>query len=176
MVQNVWATLRWALGLDVAPNAMTVGQMALRALVVFIVAIALVRLGNKRFMGQTTAFDLLLAIILGSMISRAITGNAPFVPTLAASLVLVLAHWVFAALSFHVPRFGSLVKGHDRLLVRDGELQRDALRRSHITEHDLHEAMRTRGHAPDVGAVASAHLERSGAISIIPRTHQKPES
>ena len=176
MVQNVWATLRWALGLDVAPNAITVGQMSLRALVVFLVAISLVRLGNKRFLGKNTPLDIILAVIFGSTISRAITGNAPFVPTLVASLVLVLVHWALAALSFHVPGVGTLVKGHERTLIRDGALQWDALRKAHITEHDVHEALRTKGHAADIDAVESAHLERSGEISIIPRKERPPAS
>jgi uncharacterized membrane protein YcaP (DUF421 family) len=176
MMQDLWAGLRWALGLDVAPTALTAGHMALRALVVFLVAIALVRVGNKRFLGKNTPLDIILAVIFGSTISRAITGNAPFVPTLAASLVLVLVHWVLAALSFHVPGFGTLVKGHERTLIRHGELQWDALRKAHITEHDVHEALRSKGHAADIDAVESAHLERSGEISIILRTEQPPTS
>ncbi len=176
MGQDVWTMVRWALGLDVAPSALTAGHMALRALVVFLVAIALVRVGNKRFLGKNTPLDIILTVIFGSTISRAITGNAPFVPTLVASLVLVLVHWALAALSFHVPGVGTLVKGHERTLIRNGELQWEALRKAHITEHDVHEALRTKGHAADIDAVESAHLERSGEISIIPRQEQPPDS
>ncbi len=75
-----------------------------------------------------------------------------------------------------MPHFGTLVKGHDRTLVRDGEVQWHEMRKSHISGHDLEEAMRTKGQSPDVREVASAHLERSGDISIIPRERRKPES
>ncbi len=169
MVQDVWTALNWALGLELDSQDINVWRMSLRAIVVFVAAIAMIRLGDKRFMGRSTAFDVILGIIFGSVVSRAITGNAPFFPTLAASLVLVLLHWVLSATAFRSPRFGTWVKGHDRQIIMDGELQWEAMRQSHITEHDLYEAMRSSGHAPDVGAVQAAHLERNGEISIILR-------
>jgi uncharacterized membrane protein YcaP (DUF421 family) len=55
-----------------------------------------VRLGSKRFLGQTSAFDTIVGIMLGSIMSRAINSSAPFFPTLIAGVVLVghacLAH------------------------------------------------------------------------------------
>src|SRR5215218_7578653 len=60
-------------------------QMALRAAVVYAAMVVVVRLGKKRFMGQATAFDVILDIMLGSVASRAITGNAPLGPALAAA-------------------------------------------------------------------------------------------
>ena len=169
MVQDVWVTMSWALGLGLDNKAINVWQMSLRALVVFVAAIGMIRLGDKRFMGQNTALDVMLGIVFGSVVSRAITGNDPFIPTLAAALVLVLVHWLLAALAFRSHRFGTLVKGHDRALVRDGEILWDAMARTHISEHDLHEAMRNSGTSPDIRAVKAAHLERNGEISIILR-------
>ncbi|HSH81913.1 MAG TPA: YetF domain-containing protein [Herpetosiphonaceae bacterium] len=169
MFQDMWSALNWALGLELDNQDLDVWRMSLRAVIVFVAAIAMIRLGDKRFMGRSTAFDVILGIIFGSVVSRAITGNAPFFPTLAASLILVLLHWVLSAIAFRSPRFGTWVKGHDRQIIMDGELQWEAMRQSHITEHDLYEAMRSSGYTPDVGAVQAAHLERNGEISIILR-------
>ncbi len=172
MFQDVWAALNWALGLELDNKDINVWQMSLRALIVFVVAIAMIRLGNKRFMGRSTALDVMLAIVFGSIVSRAITGNAPFFPALAASLTLVLAHWLLSALAFRSHRFGTMVKGHARTLIRDGEIQWDAMKHSHITEPDLREALRTNGKSSDLQEVNSAHLERNGDISIILREHR----
>src|SRR3954467_15198928 len=46
---------------------------------------------------RATAFDVILGIMLGSMVSRAIAGTAPFLPTLAASSTLLAVHWLFSA-------------------------------------------------------------------------------
>jgi hypothetical protein len=66
-------------------DQLNAAQMALRAVVVYVVTVIIVRLGKKRFMGQGTAFDVILGIMLGSIVSRAITGNAPFFPALATA-------------------------------------------------------------------------------------------
>jgi uncharacterized membrane protein YcaP (DUF421 family) len=115
------------LGLGLETKDINVWQMSLRAVIVFILAIGMLRIGDKRFMGRSTAFDVMLGIIFGSVVSRAITGNAPFLPTLVASMVLILLHWILAAIAFRSQRFGSMVKGHEQLLVRDGQMMENAL-------------------------------------------------
>ena len=169
MFLQIQSFLDRALGLGLENKDINVGQMSLRAIIVFVLAIAMIRIGNKRFMGKNAALDVLLGIVFGSMVSRAITGNAPFLPTLVASFVLILLHWVASAIAFRSQGFGTLVKGHDSTLVRDGEIQWEAMRKAHLTEHDLLEAIRNSGKQPDVREVASAHLERNGDISVIMR-------
>jgi uncharacterized membrane protein YcaP (DUF421 family) len=93
MLERLWSMITWALGLQLESQDLGVVQMSLRALVVFILATLMIRIGDKRFMGKSTALDVMLGIVFGSVVSRAITGNAPFFPTLAAGFVLVLAHW-----------------------------------------------------------------------------------
>ncbi|HKS27420.1 MAG TPA: YetF domain-containing protein [Pyrinomonadaceae bacterium] len=166
-MEQLKQALNWAIGLELESKDINVLQMSLRAAIIFIISIVLLRIGNKRFMGKSTAMDVMLGIVFGSTVSRAITGNAPFFPTLAASLVLVLLHWLLAAVAFRSHGFGQMVKGRDSVLVRDGEPQRDAMRRSHITEQDIEEAMRNQGKQPEIRAIKAAHLERNGDISII---------
>jgi uncharacterized membrane protein YcaP (DUF421 family) len=168
-MEQAWVAIGRALGLELEGKDLTVLHMALRAVVVFVLSIAMLKVGDKRFMGKSTALDVMLGIVFGSTVSRAITGNAPFFPALAAGLVLVLLHWLFAAVAFRSHGFGKLVKGRSRLLVRDGEVQWDAMRKSHVTTHDLEEALRSNGEEPDVSRVKTAHLERNGDISVVTR-------
>jgi uncharacterized membrane protein YcaP (DUF421 family) len=172
MLQGIWSNISWALGLELDNKDINVWQMSLRAVIVFVASIAMLRLGNHRFLGKSTALDVMLGIIFGAVVSRAITGSAPFFPTLAAGLVLVILHWFLAAISFRSHRFGKFVKGYDRTLVQDGEIRWDEMRKAHISEHDLDEALRNHGQSPDISEVKSAHLERNGDISIIFREHR----
>lgn len=154
-----------ALGLgEDAPNA---PQMMARAFVIYLVAIVLVRLGNKRFIGKFTAFDVILGIMLGSVLSRAITGSSPFFPTIAAGLALVALHGAFGLLAFRLEGFGDLIKGRSRVLVEDGEIRWEAMRRSQLTENDLLSALREEASIEDVSQVRVARLERSGNVSVI---------
>ena len=153
------------LGLD-AEN-LTSWQMAVRAVLVYVAALVIVQLGEKRFLGKNTAFDVILGIVLGSVLSRAITGSTDLVPTLAAGVVLVSMHWLFAFTAFRFSRFGTLIKGSPRTLVRDGEVQWDQMRKSHITEDDLLMALRSKGRVESPEQVSTARLERSGDLSVI---------
>ncbi|HEV2072944.1 MAG TPA: YetF domain-containing protein [Thermomicrobiales bacterium] len=166
-------TAQWLLGLDA--DSLSVWQMAIRALIVYAAAVMMVRVGEKRFLGKNTAFDVILGIILGSVVSRAITGSSPFFPTLGAGFVLVGLHWSIAVLAFRSERLATLVKGESRLLIRDGKVQQEAIHKSHIGERDLLSALRVNGQLTSVSDVAEAHLERSGDISVIEReTEREP--
>lgn len=171
MFQEVAAGMQDLIGLDV--DDLSAWQMSLRALIIYVTAIVLVRVGQKRFMGKNTAFDMILGIILGSVLSRAITGNSSFLPTLAAGGVLVALHWLFSVVSFHSRFFGKLIKGRERMLIRDGEIQWDNMRKSHISRNDLEMAIRSTGKITTPDEVAVAHFERSGDISVIPRDQPK---
>ena len=157
----------WLLGLELDNKEINWWQMSLRAIIVFLLSIAMLRIGHKRFMGKNTALDVMLGIVFGSMVSRAVTGNAPFFPVLAASLTLVLMHWILSFISFHWSSFGNAVKGKKNLLIKDGDIQWEEMKKSHITQDDLSEALRNKGEEPDFKKVKSAHLERNGDISLI---------
>ena len=150
----------------IGDDSLSVLQMSLRAGLVYIIAVALVRIGKKRFMGRGTAFDLMLAVVLGSIVGRVITADAPFFAGLAAALTLVVMHWVFSALGLRWHRFSVLVKGRPRVLVRDGVIDRAEMNAAHITDGDLWEDLRGNG-VSDLSEVAEARLERSGGISVI---------
>lgn len=165
MFEEFVSGVKWILGLDA--NDLTVGQMAARAVVAYPVGIAFVRIGEKRFIGKFTAFDVIMGIVIGSILARAITGGSPFFASLVAGLVLVSLHYLFANLSYNVGWFGDLVKGSGRTLVVDGSIQWKAMRKSHISERDLMGALRENGGVDDLNQVRLARLERSGNISVV---------
>lgn len=152
----------------IGPNSTDINwwQMLIRAITVFFVALLIVRLGGTRIFGGNTSFDIVLGIILGSVLSRAITGNSPYVPTILAACALVALHWGLAFLAFRNRKLGVLIKGKKSLLIKDGELNWENMKRTQITENDIKEALR-QGGSVDLANVKYAFLERSGDISII---------
>jgi len=156
-----------ALGRDVAE--VSAGQMALRTIVVYGFSLVIVRLGSKRFLSEASAFDVIVALMLGSIMSSAINGSAPFFPTILSGAVLVGLHWAFGMLSFRYSWFGSLVKGNPVLLIRDGKIQWPGLRQGSISLNDLDQALRLQGEPPDPSQVHLAYLERNGEISVVSR-------
>ncbi|MEX1018099.1 MAG: YetF domain-containing protein [Litorilinea sp.] len=166
-MQELWNLIEAGLGLTFDSHELYFWQMALRTVVVYVAAVFLIRISEKRFLSKNTVFDVILGIVFGSIISRAITGQSAFFPTLGAAVVVVLMHWLFAVIGFHYDSFGVLIKGNAHVLVKDGEIQWDAMQHSHIGERDLMSALRRQGSVTSVEEVQEARLERSGEISVI---------
>jgi uncharacterized membrane protein YcaP (DUF421 family) len=115
------------LGLDL-PNSIV--KTSILAFILYLAALVILRFGDKRFLGKSAAFDIVLGIIIGSVVSRAINGSAELVPTLAAIIMLVGLHWIFAILSLHSEKISSIVKGRSKLIVKDGEILWDQMRKN----------------------------------------------
>jgi uncharacterized membrane protein YcaP (DUF421 family) len=162
------------LGLHVAPQDLGYTQIAGRSVVVFGFGVLLVRLADRRFLGRNAGFDVLLGVVLGSVLSRAINGQASFLPTLFGSALLVFLHRLLSTLAFHSHAIAWLVKGAARTLVRDGKVDTDELRGSKFSEEDLEENLRLNGNLARVAQVAEARLERNGQISVVPAKRSEP--
>lgn len=162
-----YETLNNLLGLHTQPKDLTLGQTCLRAVIVFIAALVMVRMGSKRFMSKMSALDVILGFILASMLARAVNGSAAFFPTLVAGFLLVWLHRIVGYLACLWHPFGNLVKGHCIQVVKDGQVIESAMSKHNLTQHDLNEELRLNGNMEDVQKVKAAYLERSGQISVV---------
>ena len=120
-------------------------QVCVRAILVYLILIAYVRVGKKRFLSQATAFDAILVIIIGSVASRAISGTAPFLASLAAAFMLIVVHWIISYFTMDSNALGQLTKGHDTLIIENGRISKPSLRRAHMSNEDLAEDLRQQG-------------------------------
>jgi uncharacterized membrane protein YcaP (DUF421 family) len=84
-------------------------------------------------------------------------------------LFAALAKRLRRSFAFRNDNFATLVKGKERVLIRDGEIQWNAMRKSHIGERDLLGALCSEANVTDSNEVQKACLERSGDISVIKR-------
>jgi uncharacterized membrane protein YcaP (DUF421 family) len=145
---------------------LTAVQVCLRAVLVFLILIAYFRFAKKRFLGQATGLDAILFVVIGSIASRAISGTAPFFPSMAGSLMLIGMHWLISYITRDSKTLGALIKGHDTLLVRDGQVDHEAMAAAHMSGADLAEELRLKG-IGDVAEILEARLERNGKLSVI---------
>jgi uncharacterized membrane protein YcaP (DUF421 family) len=169
-VSSLLSALDAPLGLGLEATALSFSQISLRALVVFIVTVAIVRIGDRRFLSQKTTFDAVLGFILASMLARAVNGTAAFFPTLGGGIVLVVLHRVLAYWSWRSHAVGILIKGRSDVIVRDGRLDETNAARCRLSEHDVLEDLRLNGNVRDVGEVLLAVFERNGQVSVVRRT------
>jgi uncharacterized membrane protein YcaP (DUF421 family) len=144
----------------------TIVWAGLKAVVVYLFAVGLVRVGALRLIGRLTSLDVLVAFILGSLLSRGITGSASLGATMAASACLVAAHWLMATITYKSQRWARYLKRSPLVLVKDGRLVPENLKTARVSEGDLLEGLRQNG-TDAVEKVKCAYLERNGEISVV---------
>lgn len=171
MIQSWWNDFIWIIGGNEIDAAMPVWQLVLRTIAVYGVALLIIRVAKRRFMGGYTTFDILLGFVVGSVLSRAITGSIRFVDMFIVVLVLVIMHWVISVIGYYAGSFISkTVKNSARRLVKDGEMIEEEMRKSKLGENDLMQAVRNQGNVDSLEKVKSAYLERDGSITVIPKS------
>lgn len=143
----------------------------LRASVIYLLVMVLVRVSGKRAIGQLTPLDLVLLILIGNAVQNGINGgdNSITGAVIMASTLIALNYAVAFATS-RSRRIEHLVEGEPVVLARNGKVFVDVLRRELVSDRDFHEALRL-GNIRCVEEVAVALLETNGHITVIPRQH-----
>lgn len=154
-------------GLHADSHTITAVQMMTRSAVLFFTALALLRLSGKHTFGGSTPFDVVVKIMLGAVLSRAVVAASPFWGTVGASFVLVSLHRLLAWAAFRSEWIGSLVKGEARQLVKHGHSLPEQLRKANISEHDLLEGLREQGNLAGPEQAEAVYLERNGHLSVV---------
>lgn len=142
-------------------------EMAIRTAMIFIFTLILVRIAKKRFLGRNTAFDVVLGVIAGSVMSRAINGSGKLFPTLGALAVLIALHWIVSFFVSRSTQFANLVEGLPAKLLSNGKIDHQQLKKHHFRDADVYESARLKGNINDLKKIKEAHLEANGDISII---------
>ena len=142
-------------------------QMAVRAALVFFLALAYVRTGGLRMLGRQSAYDSLTALMLGAILGRAVVSQDSFFGTLLAALVIMILHRLVAWITFKSSWAGSILKGKSIVLFQNNKPVMKNLSRVHITENDLQEAVRKNLNVDDMSQVKEIYMDRSGELSVV---------
>src|SRR6185312_702882 len=153
-------TLHQFLGLNLEPKDLSFWQISLRGIIVFIAALTMVRLGDRRFLSNRSAFDAVVGFILVSMLARAVNGSSAFFPTIGGGFIIVGLHRLLAFLTRDMHWFGKIIKGQAQLVVENGAVKRDVMRANDLSEHDLFEDIRFNGNVGELAQVKQAYYER----------------
>jgi uncharacterized membrane protein YcaP (DUF421 family) len=145
------------------------GQECARAVLIFCYGLVMLRLSGRRAFAQWSALDVVVSIIVGSSLSRAMTGGAPFWETLAAVAVLSALHLLVAYAVAGSRSLSRLIEGPPIMLARDGVLD-DKTRLWHaVSETDISEAMRAKQleGIQDMAQVKQMTLEVNGRLTVL---------
>jgi uncharacterized membrane protein YcaP (DUF421 family) len=146
---------------------LAVYQMCARAVVIYFVALLFIRISGRRTFGKKSSFDNVIGIILGAILSRAVVGASPFVPTIVSSFALVLIHRLLGMLCIYSESLSHIIKGQSMALYKNGKIDSGNLRTALMSEDDLVSDLRLKGGTDQLSDIAEMHMETSGEVSVV---------
>ena len=147
----------------------------IKATVVYFALWAIIRVSGRRTLGEMTAFDFVLFMIISGSTQRAITGQDY---SLTNALLLVAT---FVALDIGLsivelkwPAMRRILNAMPMILVENGSLMADRMRRARITEDNILASARRLNGLERIDQIKFAILEASGEITIVPAEQAGP--
>lgn len=139
----------------------------------FLIMIGL-RLMGKRQIGELEPSELVLTMMISDLATVPMQDfGIPLLAGIIPILTLLALAMLMSQLSLHNLRFRALICGTPAILIRNGQLQQEAMRKNRYTLDELLEELRGQG-ISGVEDVKYAILENSGQLSVLPWTRQQP--
>lgn len=155
--------MRWQVAGSAVPTTV------LRAAIVYVMVLAVLRLAGKRTLGEMNTFDFAILLILSEAVQPALVGDDLTLTNAALILCTLVGFDAFLGLIKDKSRTVSRwLEDVPAVLMMDGVPRREALTRHRIDVEDLLEAARQQHGLLTLTQVRCAILERAGGISIIP--------
>ena len=140
----------------------------IRAVVVYLILLAIFRVAGKRTLAQTTTFDLILMLIISEAIQQGlINGDDSLTNAVLLVIGLVGLDILMSVLKERSPLLDRLVEGTPLVLVEEGRPHRKYMKKERIDEYQILEAARARFGAKTLDEVSYAVLEPNGDITIV---------
>lgn len=147
-------------------------SIILRTVIVYGAILVGLRIAGKREMGQMTAFDLVVILLIANAVQNAMVGpDTSLTGGLIAAAVLIALDVVIARARGRLPWLRLAVEGTPVLLIHDGQFVSRNLAREGIAESEVMMAIREHG-ISEVNEVKMAVLETDGSISVVPVASQ----
>lgn len=151
----------WFSGLDPIVRILLVGTAS------YLILLVILRITGARSLAKLNAFDFTVTIALGSILATALTSADLSWASAATALGLLLGlQYVVARVLRAVPALRGVVTAAPVVIVRDGQMLEEGMRRARVGASDVLQAARSAGRG-DLGDVGAMIMETDGTLSVI---------
>jgi len=141
-------------------------EKLVRPVIVYLVLVLLLRLFGKRELAQLNPFDLVVLLSLSNTVQNAIIGDDNSVTGgLIGAFSLLAINWLVVRVLFRSPRLTRALEGRATILVRDGQIDKQALERESLTHTELLEVIHRQGFE-NIHQVRKCELEPNGTFYV----------
>ena len=148
---------------------LSLGEKVIRAVVIYLFLVVMLRLVGKRELSQLNTLDFVVLLAVANAVQNGLIGNDDSVTgAVTGALVLFAVDGVLAFVLFRQVRLRQIVEGTPTILIDDGVVLEDALRQEELTREDLLAALQSSG-ATTFDDVDRASLQPSGKVVFRPK-------
>ena len=142
----------------------------LRAFIVYIVLLVILRVAGTRTMAEITTFDFVLILTISEAAQQAmIDDDNSMINAFLLVITLVGMNILMSLAKQRSPRLERILDGTSLLLVEKGKLHRDRLQKERVDEADVLEAARELQGVSTLEQIDYAVLEKNGHVTVIPK-------
>lgn len=142
-----------------------------RAIILYIIVLIVMRLMGKREIGQLQPFELAISIMIADLASVPMTElGIPITNGIIPILGLLVMHMLISIINMKSLKMRTIMSGQPSLLIYRGKIDEKILRKERLTLNELEEKLRS-NNVFNLGDVEYAILETNGEVTVI----QKPE-
>ena len=151
---------------DIFDLQVSAGEKVLRAILIYVFLIAILRIVGKRELGQANTLDLVVLLLVANAVQNGIIGNDLSVTGAVIGAVTLFAiNELVNRTTYAFPWAARALEGDPTLLISQGKPIHKALRRAGISLSELRASARREGF-PDLAAVHTAVLETNGIVTM----------
>lgn len=141
-------------------------EKLLRPVIVYLVLVLLLRLFGKRELAQLNPFDLVVLLSLSNTVQNAIIGEDNSITGgIIGAFGLLAINWITVRTLYSSPRMTHMLEGRSAVLVRDGKVDENALKRESLTREELIEVIHRQGFER-LSQVRRCELEPNGTFYV----------
>ena len=152
---------------DILQPGIPIVEKIIRPILVYLFLIAGLRLAGKRELAQLNPFDLVVLLTLSNTVQNAIIGeDNSVVGGLIGATTLLVVNYVVVRFFYTHDKLDRLIEGDADVLLENGQLKEERLKKEMITRAELEAAARRQGFA-SLAECERAVLEPGGTVSFI---------
>lgn len=144
----------------------------LTAIGIYITLVILTRISGKRSFSKMSSFDFAMTVSIGSILATVIVSKSVSLQYGIISLVIIYSFQMVVAAARHWKPIRDLVDNKPTLLMQNGELIKDNLKKCKVTESDVKAKLRE-ANVIQLSEVKAVVFESTGDISVLHGSNDK---
>ncbi len=149
-------------------------NLILKTVLIYFFLLLTMRIMGKKQAGQLQPYELVITLIIAEVVSTPMgSSSIPFLHGVVPTVTLILLYYAFSLLTLKSKHVRRILCGAPSILIHEGKLDYNEIKRLDYSLNDLMEQLRTGGNT-NISEIRYAILETNGNLTVFPYAKNCP--